>query len=427
MVVKKKNNKDVEVQDGYIGHVLPFELVQSVLLYDELTALRNDEDRLSQITSGYEEQLDKISEDDKGKDYVNEDKTAFVWAEVKKAIKQKSEEPEVLAVLKEALSLNEEEKKLKKRIKDGSATLHQKTKETIDFVSVYRDTALNKDAGGFNFQKANKAYADYGPEEACRVLERNLDIDIKGYAASNFKGVADVIDALGGVEIEGLTVKTTEQNAEDGKGDDVADVVNKYIDEMNRVYGLTGTEEEEPHVVKGEDKQLLSGLQAVGYSRVRYTEGSDMQRTMRQKAVLIQMIKKYRDLSDDKKITIITGNKKAIETDFGSTDLKDLAELIEAVSKYTIDENLENSHGFPYYKDLDEIQTEEENEGRAEVVVPCDLQTNVKQLHKRIYGVNSYIPGNTVVSYGDALKSVKFSKRTGYEYENRNPDLDNKY
>ena len=135
MVVKKKNNKDVEVQDGYIGHVLPFELVQSVLLYDELTALRNDEDRLSQITSGYEEQLDKISEDDKGKDYVNEDKTAFVWAEVKKAIKQKSEEPEVIAVLKEALSLNEEEKKLKKKIKDGSAALHHKTKDTIESLS----------------------------------------------------------------------------------------------------------------------------------------------------------------------------------------------------------------------------------------------------------------------------------------------------
>ena len=135
MVIKKKNNKDVEVQDGYIGHVLPFELVQSALLCDELTALRNDEDRLSQIASGYEEQLDKLSEDDKGKDYVNEDKTAFVWAEVKKAIKQKSEEPEVLAVLKEALSLNEEEKKLKKRIKDGSAALHQKTKETIEALS----------------------------------------------------------------------------------------------------------------------------------------------------------------------------------------------------------------------------------------------------------------------------------------------------
>ena len=135
MVIKKKNNKDVEVQDGYIGHVLPFELVQSALLCDELTALRNDEDRLSQIASGYEEQLDKLSEDDKGKDYVNEDKTAFVWAEVKKAIKQKSEEPEVIAVLKEALSLNEEEKKLKKRIKDGSAALHQKTKETIEALS----------------------------------------------------------------------------------------------------------------------------------------------------------------------------------------------------------------------------------------------------------------------------------------------------
>ena len=135
MVIKKKNNKDVEVQDGYIGHVLPFELVQSALLSDELVDLRDDEDRLSQIGSGYEELLDKLSEDDKSKVYVNEDKTAFVWPEVKKAIKHKSEEPEVIAVLVEALSLNEEEKKLKKKIKEKSTALHQKTKDTIEALS----------------------------------------------------------------------------------------------------------------------------------------------------------------------------------------------------------------------------------------------------------------------------------------------------
>ena len=132
MVVKKKNGKDTEVQDGYIGHILPFELVQSVLLSSSLEELKIDEDRLSQIASEYEEKLDSLSEEDKGKSYVNDDNTAFVWAEVKKAIKSCDEEPETTELLKYVVQLNNEEKKLKKEIKEKNAALHIKTKETIE-------------------------------------------------------------------------------------------------------------------------------------------------------------------------------------------------------------------------------------------------------------------------------------------------------
>ena len=132
MVVKKKNGKDTEVQDGYIGHILPFELVQSVLLSSSLEELKIDEDRLSQIASEYEEKLDSLSEEDKGKSYVNDDNTAFVWAEVKKAVKSCDEEPETTELLKYVVQLNNEEKKLKKENKEKTAALHIKTKETIE-------------------------------------------------------------------------------------------------------------------------------------------------------------------------------------------------------------------------------------------------------------------------------------------------------
>lgn len=132
MVLKKKNGKDTEVQDGYIGHILPFELVQSVLLSSSLEELKIEEDRLSQIACEYEEKLDSLSEEDKGKSYVNDDNTAFVWAEVKKAIKSGDEEPETTVLLKYALQLNNEEKKLKKEIKEKTTALHIKTKETIE-------------------------------------------------------------------------------------------------------------------------------------------------------------------------------------------------------------------------------------------------------------------------------------------------------
>ena len=135
MIVKKKDGKDQEVQDGWTGHVLPFELVQASLLADDVAALKADEDRLTEITAAYEEALDELPEEEKEKEFVNEDKTAFVWPEVKKAIKAKELDADVIAVLKKAYNDNEEEKKLKKQIKDQAAALHMTTKTVIEGLS----------------------------------------------------------------------------------------------------------------------------------------------------------------------------------------------------------------------------------------------------------------------------------------------------
>ncbi len=135
LVVKKKDGKEHEVQDGWIGHVLPFDLVQKKYLLDEVSSLKRDEDRLTEIISSYEELLDNLSEEDKEKEFVNDDKTAFVWAEVKKAIKSKSVESDVLTILNQASSYSDEEKKLKKQIKDKGAKLIMNTKDTIESLS----------------------------------------------------------------------------------------------------------------------------------------------------------------------------------------------------------------------------------------------------------------------------------------------------
>lgn len=132
MVPKKKGNTEEEVQEGWVGRIIPFDLAQRELLGAELATLKAHEDRLAEITSAYEEELDKLSEEDKESAFVNEDKTAFVWPEVKKAIKAKEVESEVLAVLKTATDLNTEEKALKKQVKTEGIELHQATKEVIE-------------------------------------------------------------------------------------------------------------------------------------------------------------------------------------------------------------------------------------------------------------------------------------------------------
>ena len=133
MVVKKKGNLEQEVQEGWKGRIIPFDLVQNTLLLDEKQEIQKKENRLSEITSKYEELFDMLTEEEKEADFVNED--SFVFAEVKKALKNKDIEVETKEKLKEVEALNTEEKALKSEVKKESALLEEKTKKTIESLS----------------------------------------------------------------------------------------------------------------------------------------------------------------------------------------------------------------------------------------------------------------------------------------------------
>jgi len=145
MVLKKKDGKDQEVQDGYVGHVIPFELIQATLLKDKALAVRLKEDRLSEIQSAYEEIIDSFSEEDKESSVLDDAKDAFVAAEVGKKIKElfgsyaaaKSavasyDEDSFERKLVQVQSMMDEEKELKAKIKQDAAALQLSTKETIE-------------------------------------------------------------------------------------------------------------------------------------------------------------------------------------------------------------------------------------------------------------------------------------------------------
>ena len=140
MVVKKKDGKDEEVQDGYIGHVIPFELIQSTILKEEATSLANKNNELAEITNSYAEILENISEDDKEaySSLFNDDNTAFVNSEVSKMAKTLNKtkaiygEDTVEYQIKKVATLIEKEKSLKKEIKIENEKLLAKTKQTIE-------------------------------------------------------------------------------------------------------------------------------------------------------------------------------------------------------------------------------------------------------------------------------------------------------
>ena len=137
MVVKKKNNKDVEVQDGWKGHILDFDLVQRLCLSEQLDALTKKNEELSEIPGSYEELLESLSEEDKEtiSEALNDTNDAFVVKNIKSVItelkKDAAENKALIQTLKDAQSLNDKEKKLKSQIKTEETDLHLLTKDTI--------------------------------------------------------------------------------------------------------------------------------------------------------------------------------------------------------------------------------------------------------------------------------------------------------
>lgn len=156
MVLKKdsKTKKEAEVQDGWVGHILPFELVQAVKLPQELATLKAKETRLAEIAAEMQSILENLSEEEKACPAVNEEGDGFINAEIPKALQQELEadgvaiakkadltkaidkhifaEESLGAKLQAAYKLLAEEKTLKSELKTLSAELHSKTKATIE-------------------------------------------------------------------------------------------------------------------------------------------------------------------------------------------------------------------------------------------------------------------------------------------------------
>lgn len=143
-VTKKKDGKDVEVQDGWKGRILPFDLVQVAHHKKELDALRKKEVELAEVIAQLEELLEGFSDEDKAKDTFNEAGDKFVAAAVAKEAKElaaESNSPDTFdaesyeAKIIQAAKVLAKEKSLKAAIKKDAAALHLKTKGTIEKLS----------------------------------------------------------------------------------------------------------------------------------------------------------------------------------------------------------------------------------------------------------------------------------------------------
>ncbi len=208
MVVKKKDGKETEVQEGWRGRVIPFELVWASLLAEDKRALDAKESRLLEISSRYEEIFDSLSDEEKENDFANED--GFAFSEIAKALKSGGIEPETKEKLAEVQKLNAEEKALKAAIKRDTALLVEKTKKTIENLSDEQLRSLLKD----KWIKPLIESLTRMPEKIVAELTAKLDAlakkyettlsDVEAQIAETEKSLCGMIDNLVGGESDML-------------------------------------------------------------------------------------------------------------------------------------------------------------------------------------------------------------------------------
>lgn len=262
-------------------------------------------------------------------------------------------------------------------------SINNDTKD-IRMVSVYRDTYL--DVSGANdsdpiFRKCNSAYARGGPEQSISMLNKNLDLDIDDYVTFDFSAVAKAIDILGGV-----TIDIDEAEAE---------WMPKYI--RNTCEALN-VECPSDYIISEPGKYNLNGIQAVAYSRIRYTKGNDYKRAERQRLVFSQMVKKAKAANIGKLNKLMDAVFPEISTSLSQTDMLNMVKLL-------LDYDLSDSRGFPFLRSSYRF-----GNTKGDCVIPCDLETNVRELHEYLYGDDSeYQPSDTVQKYNDIIVN-----ETGY-------------
>ena len=254
------------------------------------------------------------------------------------------------------------------------ASINQKTKD-VKLISVYRDTYMQiEENGKSRLDKVTHAYSYGGAQNALKALNTNLDLNITEYVTVNFDAVIVAVNALGGVEIN--------IDSEELK------YINSYIDATSKSSGVSSTQ------ITKTGTQTLDGVQAVAYSRIRYTSGGDYKRTERMRTVIEAMMKKAKTLSISKLNSFADTILPRISTNISAGEI--LA-LIPSIASFDIKESL----GWPY-------ETKGITLDRW-YGVPVTLESNVKKLHQEAFEQEDYEVSETVKNISDQIIN-----KTGY-------------
>lgn len=172
---------------------------------------------------------------------------------------------------------------------------------TLKLTSILRDSKVHID--GYGEEKIAHAYAYGGPELAIKTLNDNFHLDIQDYATVNFAGLANVIDAVGGIDIEITEAERQQIN------------INANSDGLHA------------ETVTSSGLVHLNGAQATAYARIRNID-SDNARADRQKKVLACMLENVKTLSVTEYPNLLRTVLPLVETSLSYTDIIGFAPML---------------------------------------------------------------------------------------------------
>lgn len=255
------------------------------------------------------------------------------------------------------------------------ASMDQKTKN-IKLLSVYRDTYMQVEEHGKQvLDKVTHAYSYGGAQNTLKSLNTNLDMNISEYLTVNFDAVIAAVDAMDGVTID---IDSSELK-----------YINDYIDATSKTSGIKSSN------ITKTGKQKLDGVQAVAYSRIRYTAGGDYKRTERMRTVIEAMLSKAKTLSVGQLNKLVDTILPRVSTNISATEILG---LIPSIASFNITDSL----GWPY-------ETKGITLDRW-YGVPVTLESNVEQLHKEVFGQADYTVNDTIKNISDQI-----IKKTNYK------------
>ena len=249
------------------------------------------------------------------------------------------------------------------------ASINQETGD-VKLVSVYRDTYLN--LSNDKYGKCNSAYSYGGAEQAIKMLNMNLDLDIKEFVTVGFEGLASTIDELGGVWL---------------------DVDNEELKHINSYQKCMAEDLKESWTpVEETGYQLLNGLQATAYCRIRYRTGNDFARAAAQREVIqaIATQAKKADLTTLTKVANTVSNYV-----YTSFSMDEIIGMLGEIAKY----NIVEEDGFPHA----DMRGSSTLGSKGSCVYPVNLDDNVQWLHEFLFNDASYEPSKEVKQYSGII------------------------
>ena len=274
---------------------------------------------------------------------------------------------------------------------------------TVKLSSILRDTLVTNPFTG-NLKPINESYQSFdskkifhdNPQRSVATVNYNFEMNIQYYVTINFRGVAAIVDKIGGIDLE-LT---------EGEAWNINRYLKKNARQISKHYDTKEAREKRVELEVRDGVQHLDGLQALMYARLRkslskkYQMGDDWQRTARARNLLDKLLQKVLKM-DVLDILSLVG--EAVEYLNSNMNPDYMANLIikmlgsGIVGKLGSSDSIIEQFRIPMGNAEDGTKTWAYDNDTGKIFMSKrngNFQKNIEALHAFIYGEGKYYPAN---------------------------------